>query len=284
MPAEPPPSGQTIDAVLKQATAALMGVSGSPRLDAQLILGHVVDKPREYLIAHSEQTLSDLQLHTFDKLLTLRARGMPIAYILGQRPFYDRSFKVTPHVLVPRPETEHVVEAALDWGKSRGEIRVVDVGTGSGAIAVSLAAHLPEAHVIATDISHAALLIARDNSEGLSNVSFVQADLLAPLRGPLDVICANLPYIATGEMQVLEVAHFEPHVALDGGADGLDLIRRLLAQAPTRLASRGLLLMEIGADQGAAVEVLARATFPGASVTVLKDYAKLDRVVRVEQG
>jgi release factor glutamine methyltransferase len=283
MPAEPPRSGQTIDSVLKRATATLMGVSGSPRLDAQLILGHVIDKPREYLIAHSEQTPSDLQVHTFDKLLTLRARGMPIAYILGQRPFYDRSFKVTPHVLVPRPETEHVVEAALDWGKSRGAIRVVDVGTGSGAIAVSLAAHLPEAHVIATDISHAALLIARDNAAGLRNISFVQADLLAPLRAPLDVICANLPYIATGEMRLLDVAHFEPHVALDGGADGLDLIRRLLDQAPARLATPGLLLLEIGADQGAAVEVLAKAAFPGASVSVLKDYAKLDRVVRVEQ-
>jgi release factor glutamine methyltransferase len=279
-----PAPAATIEAALKRATAALMGVSGSPRLDAQLILAHVIDKPREYLIAHSEQTLSDLELHTFDKLLTLRARGMPIAYILGHRPFFDRSFRVTPHVLVPRPETEHLVEAALKWTKGRGAIRAVDVGTGSGAIAVSLAAHLPKARVIATDISHAALLIARENAADLANLSYVQADLLAPLRGPLDVICANLPYIATGEMQVLEVAHFEPHVALDGGADGLDLIRRLLAQAPTRLASPGLLLLEIGADQGTAVEALAKAAFPRASVSILKDYARLDRVVRVEQA
>ncbi len=282
MPTEPGPT--TIGGALKRATAALMGVSGSPRLDAQLILGHVIGKPREYLIAHSEQPLSDLDAHTFDKLLTLRARGMPIAYILGQRPFFDRSFKVTPHVLVPRPETEHLVEAALEWAAHRGSIRVVDVGTGSGAIAVSLAAHLPDAGVIATDVSCAALLIAYENAAGLTNLRFVQADLLLPLRGPLDVICANLPYIATGEMNVLEVAHFEPHVALDGGADGLDVIRRLLRQAPARLASPGLLLLEIGADQGAAVEALAKAAFPGAAVSVLKDYAKLDRVVRVEQG
>jgi len=273
--------------MLLQATAALMGVSGSPRLDAQLILGHVLDKPREYLIAHDDEPITDLAAHTFAKLLTLRKRGMPIAYILGSRPFYDRTFKITSHVLIPRPETEHLVEAALDWAKDRGAVRIVDVGTGSGIIAVTLAAHLPKARVIATDVSHAALVVARCNSDPGSgdgaNLDFVQADLLAPLRGSLDVICANLPYIATGEMNILEVAHFEPHVALDGGADGLVLIRRLLEQAPSRLATPGLLLLEIGADQGAAVAALAKTAFPLASVAVLKDYAGLDRVVRVEQ-
>ncbi len=273
-----------IDETLKRATAALMGVSGSPRLDAQLILGHVLGKPREYLVAHSEQALSDLDLHTFDKLLTLRTKGMPIAYILGERPFYDRSFKVTPHVLVPRPETETLVEAALEWVNDRGAIRLVDVGTGSGAIAVTLAAHLPEAHVLATDVSLAALRVARENGSGLGNVDYVQADLLLPFRGPFDVIAANLPYIATADMGVLEVAHFEPHVALDGGTDGLRLIRRLLEQAPARLSSPGLLLLEIGADQGAAVEALAKTAFPTAVVRVLKDYGRLDRIVRVEQS
>jgi release factor glutamine methyltransferase len=273
----------TVDEVLKRATAALMGVSGSPRLDAQLILGHVINEPREYLIAHSEHALTDLEQRTFEKLITLRSKGMPISYILGQKPFFDRSFKVTPHVLVPRPETEHIVEAALEWSKGRGPIRVVDVGTGSGAIAVTLAAHLPDSRVVAADISRAALLIARDNAADLDNINYVQSDLLLPLHGPLDVICANLPYIATGEMELLEVARFEPHIALDGGADGLALIRRLLQQAPTRLATTGLLLLEIGADQGAAVKSLAQAAFPSASVAVLKDYARLDRVVRVEQ-
>jgi release factor glutamine methyltransferase len=272
----------SIDQVLKRATAALMGVSGSPRLDAQLILGHVIEKPREYLIAHSEQILNDLELHTFDKLLTLRAKGMPIAYILGQRPFFDRTFKVTPHVLVPRPETEHIVEAGLEWAKDRGKIRVVDVGTGSGAIAVSLAAHLPEARVIATDISRAALLIARENAAGLTNLDYVQGDLLLPLHGPLDLICANLPYIAITELEALEVARFEPHIALAGGPDGLDQVRRLIEQAPARLATPGLILLEIAADQGAAVIELSRAAFPGASVSILKDYAKLDRVARIE--
>jgi release factor glutamine methyltransferase len=260
-----------------------MGVSGSPRLDAQLLLGHVLGKPREYLIAHNEQPVSDLDLHTFDKLLTLRSKGMPIAYLLGSRPFYDRTFKVTPHVLVPRPETEHLVEAALAWGKDRYPLRVVDVGTGSGVIALTLAAHLPQASVIATDVSHAALVVARENAEGLANVQFVQADLLAPLRGPFDIITGNLPYIATGDIDLLEVAHFEPHVALDGGPDGLIIIRRVLQQAPSRLAKPGLFLLEIGAEQGAAVEALAKAAFPEASISIMKDLAHHDRALRVEQ-
>jgi release factor glutamine methyltransferase len=269
---------------LKQATASLMGYSGSPRLDAQLILGHMLDQPREYLIAHGEELLTDQQLRVYQKLLTLRKKGMPIAYILGQRPFYDRIFKVTSHVLVPRPETEHLVEAALDWTKAHkgGAGRLIDVGTGSGAIAVTLAAHLPQATVIASDVSAAALLIAHENGQDVPNLCYVQSDLLEALCGPLDVICANLPYIASAEMNIIEVAKFEPAVALDGGDDGLTLIRRFLSQAPARLARPGLLLLEIGADQGVAVKALAQTAFPAAVVSILKDYAGLDRVVQVE--
>ena len=260
-----------------------MGASGSPRLDAQLILGHVIGQPREYLIAHSEQGLIDLQQQTFDKLLTLRTKGMPIAYILGKRPFLDRTFKVTSNVLIPRPETELLVETALTWTKGRGPLRIVDVGTGSGVIALSLAAKLPKAKVVATDVSASALLVARDNAGELHNIRYIQADLLAPMGGQFDLICANLPYIASGELDILEVAKFEPHVALDGGKDGLFLIRQLLEQAPARLSVRGLLLMEIGADQGEAVQTLAQAAFPIGAVSILKDDAGLDRVVRVER-
>lgn len=273
----------TIDETLKRATTRLMGASGAPRLDAQLILSHVLGHPREYLIAHSEQDLTELQQQTLDKLLTLRTRGMPIAYILGQRPFFERTFKVTSHVLIPRPETELLVEITLAWAKSRGPLRIVDVGTGSGVIALSLAAKLPNAAVIATDVYAPALLIARENAGGLPNVRYVQADLLAPLIGQFDVICANLPYIATGELNILDVAKFEPHVALDGGKDGLALIRRMLEQAPSRLSMRGLLLLEIGAEQGSAVQGLAQAAFQGASVSVIKDHSALDRVLRVER-
>jgi release factor glutamine methyltransferase len=161
---------------------------------------------------------------------------------------------------------------------------LIDVGTGCGAIAVTLAAHLPQAQVIASDVSAAALLIARENGQGVPNLSYVQSDILAALRGPFDVIGANLPYIASAEMNILEVAKFEPAVALDGGSDGLTLIRRFFAQAPSRLARPGLLLLEIGADQGEAAKAIAQAAFPSESVSIIKDYAKLDRVVRVEKN
>jgi len=272
----------TVGDTLQQAIRAMMGLSGSPRLDAQLILGHVLDKPREYLIAHPEYVLTDVEQHTFDKLLTLRTKGMPVAYILGSRPFFDRTFILTPHVLIPRPETEHIVEATLEWAKGRGPLRIIDVGTGSGAIAVTVAAHLPDAQVIAADVSHSALMVARENGADLTNIRYVQADLLLPFRGPLDVVCANLPYIATGGINMLEVAKFEPHVALDGGFDGMNLIRRMLDQAPGRLATPGLILIEIATDQNEAVIALSQAAFPQAAVSIIKDYAGLDRVVRVE--
>jgi len=274
---------------LKQTITALNGHSGSPRLDAQLILAHVIDKPREYLIAHDDELLPDQQAIVLQKLITLRQKGMPVAYILGTRPFYDRIFKVTSHVLIPRPETENLVEAAMEWvrdpknGKN-GAAQIVDVGTGSGIIAVTLAAHLPESSVLATDVSAAALLIAQENGADLPNLRFAQSDLMAALRGPFDVICANLPYIASGELNILEVAKFEPLVALDGGQDGLVLIRRLLAQIlelPARINRPGAIFLEIGADQGSAVRDLACAAFPVVQVTVLRDYGGLDRIVRI---
>jgi release factor glutamine methyltransferase len=272
----------TIAEALRRAIATLMGVSGSPRLDAELILAHVLGERRESLIAHGEEPLPTPQQGVFDKLIRLRREGMPVPYILGRRGFFERDFLVTSHVLIPRPETEHLVEAALAWaGAQDRPLRIVDVGTGSGVIALSIAARLPTAQVVATDVSAAALLIARENGAGLGNVSYVQADLLAGITTPFDIICANLPYIATDDLSVLDVAKFEPHVALDGGADGLVLIRRLLAQAPSSLTTPGLMLLEIGADQGTAAADLARRAFPAADVSVLKDYGGLDRVVRV---
>jgi len=279
----------TVADALTDAIRRLMSVTRSPRMDAQLILAHTLSVPRETLIAHSERALSPLEATTFDKLLTLRAHGMPIAYIFGQRAFMDRSFRVTSHVLIPRPETEQLVTLAVDWAHGLSVPRVIDVGTGSGVIALSIAAKLPHARVVATDVSAAALIVAQDNYRDVQdqpdapqNVTFVQSDLLAAFgTGTFDLIAANLPYIATGELDILEVAHFEPHVALDGGSDGLVLIRRLLIDAPRVLTSPGLLLLEHGADQGAAVLALAQSAFPNGQAALLKDDAGLDRVVRV---
>ncbi len=264
-----------------------MGHSGAPRLDAQLILAHLLSMTREQLIAHDEAALSPEQAAAYAKLVGLRAHGMPIAYILGKRSFFDREFTVTSHVLIPRPETELIVEKALAWVQAHGRqsdplLRVVDIGTGSGVIALSLAARLPAARVLATDFSAAALQVAQHNGRDLRNVRFMQGDLLAGIGGQFDVICANLPYIATAELDVLEVAKFEPAIALDGGKDGLALVRRLLKQAPSRLAQPGILLLEIGADQGAAVLAASHEAFPhGAQISLHQDHAALDRVLQV---
>jgi release factor glutamine methyltransferase len=278
---------RTVRAALEAATAQLMGHSGTPRLDAQLILAHLLNQRREQLIAHDEMPLSIDQIAAYAKLIALRASGMPIAYILGRRTFFDRELVVNPHVLIPRPETELIVECALAWiqahdRQSDPTLRIVDVGTGSGAIAVALASRLPSARILATDISVAALQVAQLNGRDLPNVRYMQCDLLSGIGGQFDVICANLPYIATAELNVLEVAKFEPAIALDGGSDGLALIRRLLEQAPSHMARPGLLLLEIGADQGESARAAAQAAFgQTAQISLRKDLSGLDRVLHV---
>ncbi len=274
---------RTIGDALAAARTALMGHSNAPRLDSERLLAHVLAKPREHLIAHDHLPLATHDLSTYEKLIALRLKGMPLPYLLGVRPFYDRFFRVNSHVLIPRQETEGLVEAALAWIRQEkgGRARIIDVGTGSGIIAVTLAAHLPESMVIGADISAAALSVAYTNGAELPNLAFLQADLLAPVYERFNLIAANLPYIATADMSLLEVAHFEPHIALDGGGDGLHLIRRLLAMLPTRITSPGLILLEHGADQGAAVRVLAEQTFPKGRISTLRDMAGLDRIAQI---
>jgi len=278
------------DQILAWARETLAGASECEPLDAQLLLMHVLGVDRAALIAHPERPLTPEQSSAFRDLIERRAAGIPLPYLTGRRAFYDLDLIVTPEVLIPRPETEHLVEAALAWAGGRRGLRVVDVGTGSGAIAIALAKHLPEAHVWALDISAAALDVARQNAAHygmLERIEFVPGDLLLPLlsRGQqADLIAANLPYISSDELDTLAVARHEPRLALDGGPDGLDLIRRLLDQAPRVLGAGGLLLLEIGAGQGEQVRALAEAAFPGAQVQITPDYAGHERVVSVERG
>ena len=209
----------------------------------------------------------------------------PLPYVLGRWHFYGREFAVTPAVLIPRPETETLVEHALAWLRAHPDRRrVTDVGTGSGALAVTLAAEKPAVRVTATDISPAALEVARRNARRHSvadRIAFVETDLLTALAGAFDLIVANPPYIPIAELANLPVAQHEPREALDGGADGLATIRRLLAQAQTRLAAGGALMLEIAASQGGAARAAALEAFPASKVVVHPDLAGRDRVLVV---
>ena len=274
----------TIRDALNNARARIAPVSESAGLDAQVLLGEALGVDRAYLLTHPERELTPEQAQHFAAYVDRAARGEPIAYILGKRAFYDRDFYVTPDVLIPRPETELLLEEALAWIKPRGSARAVDVGAGSGALAVTLAVHAPQVDVYAVDVSAAALAVARRNAEMHgARVRFVQADLLTPFLGGaarFDLVMANLPYIPSGDVPGLAVSRYEPLTALDGGADGLVLIRRLLDQIPQVCATGALILLETAADQGESVLELANSLSPQ-SASVLRDYAGHDRIVRI---
>lgn len=281
----------TVVGALGWARAALSEVAASEPLDAPLLLAHVLGCERAALLAHPQRPLTPAQSAAFRALVERRANGVPVAYLTGERAFFDLTLIVTPDVLIPRPETEHLVERALAWARGReGALRIADVGTGGGAIAVTLARHLPAARVWALDVSREALGVARRNAaryDLTGRVHCVQADLLGPLlgaRGAFDLIAANLPYVPTSALEALPVTRHEPRLALDGGPDGLAVIRRLLAQVPRVLTADGLLLLEIEATQGERAAALAAEALPGARVTVHADYAGHDRVVSADWG
>lgn len=255
-------------------------------MDAQVLLARVLGKTRAWVLAHPEAVLSineDTILHAYLERLQ---KGEALPYVLGEWEFYDLVFSLTPQVLIPRPETELLVDEALKWlGAARPNRLACDVGTGSGCIAVTLAAHFPDLHVLAVDISLAALQVAASNAERHSvsgQIDFLQNDLLKGIGGHFDLICANLPYIPSPVLEGLAVSKKEPQLALNGGLDGLDLIRKLLKGAPGKLTPGGLLLLEIEASQGKAVLELAREAFPGSNPKVLADLAGLDRLLAVE--
>jgi release factor glutamine methyltransferase len=272
---------------LRRARTRLQGVSEAASSDVQRLLGHVLSVDRAHLLAYPETELSPEQAAQFEALLERAEAGEPLPYVLGHWPFYDREFIVTPAVLIPRPETELLLEQALAYVAEKPNAVAVDVGTGSGVLAVTLAALRPSAQVYAVDISPAALAVARQNADmHYTTITFSDGDLLSPIleRGlKADVIMANLPYIARDEVPTLAVSRYEPHLALDGGPDGLDLVRRLLADAPRAVKDEALLLLEIGWEQGEAARRIAQVAFPNAAVDVLKDYAGLDRLVRIDQ-
>lgn len=279
---------RTIGTAQDLARRTLAGISETPTLDTQLVLADLLGRPRAWVMAHPEFLLEPAEERAFDGALARLADGEPLPYVLGWWEFYGRRFLVNPAVLIPRPETELLVERALDAIRSDlRPRRVIEVGTGSGCVAVSLAAEVPGLEVIATDISGAALAVCRQNANrhGVGDVvHLVQADLLGPLSGPFDLLLANLPYIASPDLDGLPVSRREPGLALDGGADGFACMRRMLGQLRWSILAEGVILLEIGASQGRQAMAEARSALPSAAVQVVPDLAGRDRLLEIRLG
>ena len=267
-------------------TLDLHGVPDS-QLEAEVLIRHALQYDRARFYASLSENLGSAQQKRVDALVRRRVSGEPLAYITGQREFYGLNFTVSPAVLVPRQETELLVDAALKFARQRSDdcISVADVGTGSGAIAVALTANLPSAQVYATDCSTSTLAVANRNrhKHGVADrLCLLQGDLLIPLSQPVDLILSNPPYIATSLMSGLppEVQK-EPRVALDGGKGGIEVILRLFEQAPPKLKAGGCLMVEISPEQLDAVYEMAKARFPTAEVSYANDLLGLPRCVIV---
>ncbi len=276
----------TIENALKLGARDLDLAAERPWLEAQVLLGHVLERPRTFVLAHPEILLTQAQEERFVALVARRRQDEPLPYLIGRVEFFGLELVVTPAVLIPRPETELLVAAALDWLQARSVATVVDVGTGSGCLAVALAVYAPQPRYYAVDISAEALAIARSNAlrHGVDGrIIFLEGDLLAPLPEPVDLIVSNPPYVAETEWDALPPSvKQEPRLALTSGADGLDAFRRLLVQASQALRPGGLLLCEIGERQGPALQTLAQAAFPRATVQILPDLAGKARMLRVD--
>ncbi len=261
----------------------------SPRLDAEVLLAHLLPLTRAELTLHWADPLPSELVQAYTDLARRRAAHEPVAYLTGQRAFYDLDLTVDPRVLIPRPESEHLVEAALAWLSRHSQARrAADVGTGSGALAIAVARHTATLQMVAIDLSPAALAVAQENVRRYAlqgRVMLVCADLLSACTGPLDLVLANLPYVRHDEIATLDadVAAYEPHLALDGGPDGLGPLARLLAQLPARLSRPSLALCELDPRQVDAATRLVRALLPDAHVTLIQDYAHRDRVLRIER-
>ena len=256
-------------------------------LDAQVILAHVLGVERAWLFAHSEMELSAKQAEQFTELVARRMNHEPVAYLVGRREFYGLDLNVDRRVLIPRPETEMLVDEVLAELESRPDpvVRIADVGTGSGAIALAIAANNERARIYALDVSRRALGVAKTNVQKhdlRGQITLLRGDLLEPLPEKVEIIVANLPYIGADAYAELDatVKEFEPRLALESGADGLDAIARLLRHAADHLTANGMIYLEIGYDQGLAVRTLASNVLPHArDIAVHQDYQGHDRMV-----
>ena len=274
--------------LLAEARALLGGNRADSRLDSEVLLAHTLGLPRSALITASEEPIDAAAAACFRALIARRAAGEPVAYLVGEREFWSLGLSVNPEVLIPRPETELVVERALalaseSWPDGRG-LAVADLGTGSGAIALALAVSRPDLQITATDRSSPALRVARANAErlNLTRVEFLEGDWFVPLtQRRFDLILSNPPYVAAGD-PALRALRYEPQLALSPGPSGLEALEHLIAQAPAHLVSGGWLILEHGADQGAPVATaLVAAGY--ARVRCHRDLAGRDRVTEAKR-
>jgi len=251
-------------------------------LEGEILLRHVLGLNRAGLFSGLEQDMLPEELESLERLLKRRREGEPSAYITGHREFFGIDFHVDRNVLIPRPETELLVEKAITLAESQNISTVADVGTGCGAIAVSLAINLPEITVYATDISIQALEIARQNcvQHGVSGrVHLLSGNLLEPIQQPVDLIIANLPYVGRSELTANGLLHFEPALALNGGKNGVDIIIRLCHQAIDKLQPGGTIILEIGQGQSESVVAVLNDAFPTGVIEVRHDLTGIDRLV-----
>ncbi len=270
---------------LKQALSRARGILiannvEDASLESELLLRHTLKISRVQLYQDLNCELNPEQGETFWKLVKRRLNDEPTAYILGYHEFYGLDFYVDPRVLIPRPESELLVEKALALAQNRTIPTIAEIGTGCGAIAISLALNLPQAKIYATDVSAPALEVALLNCQKhgvLDRIYLLQGDMLDPLPLPVDLIIANLPYVKAPELP--QVNNFEPTLALNGGADGLEKIRRLCRQASYKLRPDGCLLLEIGQGQGRAVTTLLHSLFSSAKIEATPDLGGIERVV-----
>jgi release factor glutamine methyltransferase len=277
------PSAKTL---LKKIQNHIKDLSESPYLDALVLLSHITKLSKSQLIADPSLTLTKEQnLHLNTYLEELKA-GTPLPYVLGEWEFFNHTFKLSPDVLIPRPETEGLVELAIEWlGKNPDKNTCLEIGTGSGCIAVSLAKSVQDLKVIATDISSKALKIARRNAlkhDVKDRIIFQERDLLKGFNKKVDLIIANLPYIPTAKLETLAVYLSEPTIALDGGTDGLHYIKEVLKNAGKLLKSGGVILLELDEDCSSAALSLAKDVFSGITLKLHQDLAGQDRYLFVQ--
>jgi len=281
----------TLREALQSVTQTLINATiDDARVEAELLLGHVLNMSRTQIYTAPERELTATETEHLSSVVRRRLDREPAAYIIGQCRFYDLEFDVDPRALIPRPETELLVEQAVELARHMHEpgrqISIADIGTGCGAIAVILALTLPDARIYATDVSRSALQLAERNCRrhGVdARIHLLAGDLLEPLPQPVNIIVANLPYVRNADLATLspEIRDFEPEIALAGGEDGLDRIREILEQMPAKLNDDACLLLEIGYGQGDAVTSLIKERFPQATIELTPDLGGIPRVVMV---